>query len=71
MTSGKLKPAIARFIYDFQNVDGAAVLLQRLRDDVAGRVDSKITSAPAIDIISRDRCINVPFVFHFAKARGG
>src|SRR4030095_4725196 len=62
--------AIACFIYDFQDVDAATVLLQGLRDDVPGCVDSKISSAPTVDIIGRDRCINVPFVFHLAKARG-
>src|SRR4029077_11647576 len=59
------------FIYDFQNVDGATVFLQGPRDDGAGCVDGEISAAPTVDIIGRDRCINVPFVYHLAKATGG
>ena len=62
--------AIARFIYDFENVDRAAVFLQRLGDDVAGWVDSEITAAPAIDIVGGDCCVNVPLVFHLVRSRG-
>ena len=62
--------AIARFIYDFQDVDRAAVFLQRSGHHIPGWVDGEITAAPAIDIVGRDRCVNVPLVFHLIRSRG-
>ena len=61
----KTESAGSCLVYDFENVDGAAEFLKRADDDVALLVDREIPSAPAIDIVSRNSCINVPFVFHF------
>ena len=67
----KTEAASARFVYDFEDVDLAADFLQRRDDDVSLFVDREISTTPAIDIVSRDGCINVPFVFHFLGRRHG
>src|SRR4030088_1696291 len=63
------EPAVARFVHDFEDVDLAAKLLGGLRDHVTPLVDREISAAPAIDIVSRNSCINVPFVLHFFGRR--
>ena len=62
---GKPEPARARFVHDFENVDRAAVFLERANLGVAGGVDGEIASAPALDVIGRDRRLDVPIVFRF------
>jgi hypothetical protein len=58
-----------RLVYDFEDIDRAAEFLKRTGDDVALLVDREIPAAPAIDIVGRNSCINVPFVFHFVGRR--
>ena len=64
----KTESARPRFVYDFENVDGAAVFLERVGDDVAVRVDREISAAPAIDIVGRDCGTQRPSRFSFFRA---
>src|SRR5438477_6867705 len=65
----KTESAITGFVYDFENDDAAAIFLKWLGNDVAFRVDGKISAAPTIDVVSCDRGLDVP-VFHLFVARG-
>ena len=47
----------------------AAIFLKRFGHNIAFGVHSKVTAAPAIDIISRDCGVDVP-VFHLFLRRG-
>ena len=64
----KTQSARARLVYDFKNGDAAAIFLKGFGNDIAFGVDSEITAAPTIDIISCDRGLDVP-VFHLFLAR--
>ncbi len=54
------EPALPGLVDNFEQVDRTSGFLHRLGDDVARAVDGKISTAPAVDIIGRDRGINIP-----------
>ena len=64
----KTEAALARFVYDFEDVDRPAVFLEGLGNDVARAVDCEVTAAPALDVVSGNRGFNVPLGFHRACA---
>ncbi len=57
--------AIARLVYDFENIDRAAFFLKGAHLDIAGAVDREVAGAPAIDVVSGNGGFNVPLVLHF------
>src|SRR3984893_12461456 len=77
MTSGKLRPRTrasfttsgTRFVDALEEVDGTAIFLERLGHNVAFGINSEISTAPTIDIVRRNRGINVPIVLHFSSPR--
>src|SRR4029453_4591638 len=60
----------ARFIHDLEKVDGTAVILQRLRLDVARTIDRKVTIAPSLHVVGGDGGLKVPLGFHFDSSLG-
>src|SRR5262249_8557770 len=58
----------AGLVHHFENINAAAVFLERFGDHVAFSVDRKISTAPTIDIVSSDGGVNVPLVLHFSSA---
>src|ERR1700716_3140323 len=62
----KTKAARARFAYDFENINRAAIVLQRAHLDVAVTVNGEVVATPTIDVVSGNSGLNVPFVLHVA-----
>src|SRR5438552_1922074 len=61
----KTETAITRFVDYFENVDGAAILLERSRLHIAVGIDREVAAAPTVDVVSSDSSFNVPFGLHF------
>ena len=66
----KPEAALPRFVYDRENIDRAAFVLERPHFDIAGAVDREVAGAPAIDIVSGNSGVNVPLGFHFFVRSG-
>src|ERR1700719_2634435 len=64
----KTQSSRPRFADDFQDIDASTIFLERFGNDVAFGVIGEISAAPGIDIVSRDRGINIPLVLHFSRA---
>src|SRR6516164_5502660 len=65
----KTETATAGLVYNFENIDGAAIFLEWFSHNVTFGIDRKISAGPAINVVSCDGGINVPLVLHFLARR--
>src|SRR5207244_4548367 len=64
----KGESARTRFVNDFKNGNGTAILLERLGHDVAISIDGKVTGSPTLDVVGGVCRLQVPIVFrHFVS----
>src|SRR5262249_12280831 len=66
----KSQAAFARFIHDFEQVNGASMFFEWFGDNIPRAIDRKVTVSPRIHIIQRDGGIDIPLGFrHCAQCR--